>query len=143
MGRQPRSGDIPWLSAHSILNWIGGDTSMLDLFTAKSRTMCRNLRRVSSFASCNGLKPLFPLACGGLTEQQCVPRAAWFQKPAGDRSGARSPLAGFGKVTASQEASRVDIKLNGTLDLTVFRALISPVYNSGRIQHPWMKRFTN
>ena len=26
MGRQPRSGDIPWLSAHSILNWIGGDT---------------------------------------------------------------------------------------------------------------------
>src|SRR5207244_11678341 len=30
MGRQPRSGDIPWLSAHSILNWIGGDTSMLD-----------------------------------------------------------------------------------------------------------------
>jgi hypothetical protein len=31
MGRQPRSGDIPWLSAHSILNWIGGDTSMLDL----------------------------------------------------------------------------------------------------------------
>jgi len=31
MGRQPRSGDIPWLSAHSILNWIGGDISMLDL----------------------------------------------------------------------------------------------------------------
>jgi hypothetical protein len=30
MGRQPRSGDFPWLSAHSILNWIGGDTSMLD-----------------------------------------------------------------------------------------------------------------
>lgn len=26
MGRQPRSGDFPWLSAHSILNWIGGDT---------------------------------------------------------------------------------------------------------------------
>ncbi len=25
MGRQPRSGDIPWLSAHSILNRIGGD----------------------------------------------------------------------------------------------------------------------
>ena len=25
MGRQPRSGDSPWLSAHSILNWIGGD----------------------------------------------------------------------------------------------------------------------
>jgi len=46
---------------------------MLDLFTAKSRTMCRNLRRVSRFASYNGLKPLFPLACGGLIEQQCVP----------------------------------------------------------------------
>src|SRR5213078_4486649 len=30
MGRQPRSGDFPWLSAHSILNWIGGDISMLD-----------------------------------------------------------------------------------------------------------------
>jgi hypothetical protein len=37
MGRQPRSGDIPWLSAHSILNWIGGDIYMLNLFTAKSR----------------------------------------------------------------------------------------------------------
>ena len=30
MGRQPRSGDFPWLSAHSILNWIGGDRSMVD-----------------------------------------------------------------------------------------------------------------
>jgi hypothetical protein len=36
MGRQPRSGDFPWLSAHSILNWIGGDTSMLDPFVKKS-----------------------------------------------------------------------------------------------------------
>ena len=43
MGRQPRSGDIPWLAAHSILNWIGGDTYMLILFTAKSRGICRNL----------------------------------------------------------------------------------------------------
>jgi hypothetical protein len=37
MGRQPRSGDIPWLSAHSILNWIGGDVSMLDPFPRMSR----------------------------------------------------------------------------------------------------------
>jgi hypothetical protein len=37
MGRQPRSGDIPWLSAHSILNWIGGDTPMLALLAGKSR----------------------------------------------------------------------------------------------------------
>ena len=37
MGRQPRSGDIPWLSAHSILNWIGGDVSMLAPFWRKSR----------------------------------------------------------------------------------------------------------
>src|SRR5215831_10790965 len=46
MGRQPRSGDIPWLSAHSILNWIGGDISMLFLFTAKSRGFCRILRAI-------------------------------------------------------------------------------------------------
>src|ERR1017187_7482291 len=45
MGRQPRSGDIPWPSAHSILNWIGGDSSMLFLFWLKSRPICRNLRR--------------------------------------------------------------------------------------------------
>src|SRR5215470_16074458 len=30
MGQRPRSGDFPWLPAHSILNWIGGDISMLD-----------------------------------------------------------------------------------------------------------------
>jgi hypothetical protein len=30
MGQRPRSGDIPWLPAHSILKWIGGDISMLD-----------------------------------------------------------------------------------------------------------------
>jgi hypothetical protein len=42
MGRQPRSGDIPWLAAHSILNWIGGDISMLILFRAKSRTIMQN-----------------------------------------------------------------------------------------------------
>jgi len=30
MGRRPRSGDISWLPAHSILKWIGGDISMLD-----------------------------------------------------------------------------------------------------------------
>jgi hypothetical protein len=39
MGRQPRSGDIPWLSAHSILNWIGGDTSMLDLLCQMSSSL--------------------------------------------------------------------------------------------------------
>jgi hypothetical protein len=44
MGRQPRSGDIPWLTAHSILNWIGGDISMVTLLSRKSRTMCRNLQ---------------------------------------------------------------------------------------------------
>jgi hypothetical protein len=44
MGRQPRSGDIPWLSAHSILNWIGGDTSMLILLLGKSRISCRFLQ---------------------------------------------------------------------------------------------------
>jgi hypothetical protein len=44
MGRQPRSGDIPWLTAHSILNWIGGDVFMVTPFTAKSRDICRNLR---------------------------------------------------------------------------------------------------
>ena len=43
MGRQPRSGDIPWLAAHSILNWIGGDTSMLVLFTGMSRYMCAGI----------------------------------------------------------------------------------------------------
>jgi hypothetical protein len=48
MGRQPRSGDIPWLSAHSILNWIGGDALMLILFWLKSSAMCRNLRGKSS-----------------------------------------------------------------------------------------------
>jgi len=47
MGRQPRSGDIPWLAAHSILNWIGGDIYMLILFTAKSRGICRNLHPAS------------------------------------------------------------------------------------------------
>src|SRR5581483_3541415 len=41
MGRQPRSGDIPWLSAHSILNWIGGDTSMLAPLASKSRPFRR------------------------------------------------------------------------------------------------------
>jgi len=48
MGRQPRSGDIPWLQAHSILNWIGGDTPMLILFPWMSRFCCRFLRRVKS-----------------------------------------------------------------------------------------------
>jgi hypothetical protein len=47
MGRQPRSGDIPWLSAHSILNWIGGDTAILNLFAAKSRNIYRNLRMLN------------------------------------------------------------------------------------------------
>jgi len=50
MGRQPRSGDIPWLSAHSILNWIGGDISMLFLFGLKSSVICRNLRVDSGLA---------------------------------------------------------------------------------------------
>jgi len=44
MGRQPRSGDIPWLSAHSILNWIGGDALMVTPILTKSRNICRNLR---------------------------------------------------------------------------------------------------
>src|SRR5260221_5298923 len=44
MGQRPRSGDIPWLPAHSILNWIGGDTSMLDLSLAKSRLDAELLR---------------------------------------------------------------------------------------------------
>src|SRR5882672_5597340 len=44
MGRQPRSGDIPWLAAHSILNWIGGDTSMLDLRGKKSSLLCEYLQ---------------------------------------------------------------------------------------------------
>jgi hypothetical protein len=43
MGRQPRSGDIPWLSAHSTLNWIGGDKFMLDPFAQKSRVLSRLL----------------------------------------------------------------------------------------------------
>ena len=41
MGRQPRSGDIPWLSAHSTLNWIGGDIYMLILWGVKSSVICR------------------------------------------------------------------------------------------------------
>ena len=45
MGLQPRSGDIPWLSAHSILNWIGGDTSMLDPSSKKSSNLSSNRRR--------------------------------------------------------------------------------------------------
>src|SRR5450631_3025611 len=45
MGRQPRSGDIPWLSAHSTLNWIGGDNFMLDPFAQKSRVLSRLLAR--------------------------------------------------------------------------------------------------
>jgi hypothetical protein len=36
MGRRPRSGDIPWPPAHSILNWIGGDIYMLVPLMAKS-----------------------------------------------------------------------------------------------------------
>ena len=61
MGRQPRSGDIPWLSAHSILNWIGGDNSMLVLFTRKSRVSCKflhgwpNRASVAEFAHCETL----------------------------------------------------------------------------------------
>jgi Na+/proline symporter len=43
MGRQPRSGDIPWLSAHSILNWIGGDIYMLILSAGMSSISCRFL----------------------------------------------------------------------------------------------------
>jgi hypothetical protein len=39
MGRQPRSGDSPWLSAHSILNWIGGDIPMLDRLSQKSSVL--------------------------------------------------------------------------------------------------------
>jgi hypothetical protein len=57
MGRQPRSGDIPWLTAHSILNWIGGDTAMLILFTAKSRGYMHNSAlpnpRACGDCSCN------------------------------------------------------------------------------------------
>jgi len=45
MGRQPRSGDFSWLSAHSILNWIGGDTSMVAPMPQKSSTTCKNLHR--------------------------------------------------------------------------------------------------
>src|SRR6266581_3555917 len=44
MGRRPRSGDIPWLPAHSILNWIGGDTYMLDLLWGKSRAEAGRFR---------------------------------------------------------------------------------------------------
>src|SRR5215472_2236699 len=55
MGRQPRSGDFPWPSAHSILNWIGGDKYMLALFWTKSSLMCKNLR------ICD-LTPLFSMA---------------------------------------------------------------------------------
>jgi len=36
MGQLPGSGDISWLPAHSILKWIGGDTSMLDPLAVKS-----------------------------------------------------------------------------------------------------------
>src|ERR1700687_3036248 len=39
MGRQPRSGDSPWLPAHSILKRIGGDTSMLDPLSQKSSVL--------------------------------------------------------------------------------------------------------
>jgi len=37
MGQPPGSGDISWLPAHSILKWIGGDTSMLDPLLRMSR----------------------------------------------------------------------------------------------------------
>ena len=40
MGQRPRSGDIPWLPAHSILNWIGGDTFMLVPSPQKSSILC-------------------------------------------------------------------------------------------------------
>src|ERR1700686_1811646 len=59
MGRQPRSGDIPWLSAHSILNWIGGDMSMLVLFWLKSSAMCRNLRRALTMPTPRSYVPFF------------------------------------------------------------------------------------
>lgn len=36
MGQRPGSGDISRLPTHSILKWIGGDTSMLDPFAVKS-----------------------------------------------------------------------------------------------------------
>ena len=58
MGRQPKSGDIPWLSAHSILNWIGGDKSMLVLFWLKSSAMCRNLRRTVTMPTLGHKSPL-------------------------------------------------------------------------------------
>jgi hypothetical protein len=45
MGRQPRSGDIPWLSAHSILNWIGGDIYILDPSAEKSSILSAILRK--------------------------------------------------------------------------------------------------
>ena len=61
MGRRPRSGDIPWLPAHSILNWIGGDTYMLDLLWGKSRAEAGRFRFVSqSGEDCHfgmGLRP--------------------------------------------------------------------------------------
>jgi hypothetical protein len=38
MGRQPKSGDFSWLSAHSILNWIGGDVYILIPSPQMSRT---------------------------------------------------------------------------------------------------------
>ena len=44
MGRQPRSGDLSWLSAHSILNWIGGDIYMVDPSNLMSRNKFDYLR---------------------------------------------------------------------------------------------------
>jgi len=71
MGRQPRSGDIPWLSAHSILNWIGGDALMLILFSTKSSAICRNLQaadteRVATAKSpiCMGMGSIRPRLIG-------------------------------------------------------------------------------
>src|SRR5258707_10774342 len=49
MGRRPRSGDISWLPAHSILKWIGGDTYMLDPLHGKSRLNPEKWGKVGPF----------------------------------------------------------------------------------------------
>jgi hypothetical protein len=75
MGRQPRSGDIPWLSAHSILNWIGGDTSMLILLLGKSSISCRFLHGVvAAFYQqiSHVLVPYFPIPESPENRAVCV-----------------------------------------------------------------------
>ena len=58
MGRQPRSGDIPWLAAHSTLNWIGGDSFMLDPLSQKSSIVLRRPESgLDKFRDCLSLVP--------------------------------------------------------------------------------------